>query len=179
MNGRRGDPLRESARLALLEIERVVDFSLFGAAVETVLDVGTGSGLFAEAFARRGKRVAGVDVDARRIGLARGHLPGGRFGQARAEALPFPAGAFDLAFFGLVLHELADPARALAEARRVASRRIVVLEWPEPDGGPGAPPVSRLRGESLPAIAGRAGFMGVQPIALAHLVLYLFAPAAT
>jgi SAM-dependent methyltransferase len=159
------DPLRDPARLALLEIDRVIGHALCGATVRSVLDVGTGSGVFAEAFARRDLRVAGIDPDPLRLATARCAMPEGRFALARAEELPFPDGAFDLAFFGVALHEIGQPVRALAQARRVAPRRVAVLEWP----GPGF----RFRGEDFSAIAARAGFGTSRAIALAHLVLYL------
>jgi len=43
-----------------------------------------------------------------------------------AEALPFPAGAFDAALAILTLHHWADWRRGLTEMRRVARRRVVV-----------------------------------------------------
>jgi ubiquinone/menaquinone biosynthesis C-methylase UbiE len=45
--------------------------------------------------------------------------PGARLVQARAEALPFRDGAFDTVVSGLVFCSVDDPARGLAEARRV------------------------------------------------------------
>lgn len=49
--------------------------------------------------------------------------------QARAEALPFPDAAFDAALAILTVHHWTDLHRGLAEMRRVASRRVVVLTW--------------------------------------------------
>jgi methylase of polypeptide subunit release factors len=47
----RGDParLRSPERLEQLEVERVVELSLEGITAGSVLDVGTGTGVFAEA----------------------------------------------------------------------------------------------------------------------------------
>ena len=75
------------------------------------LDIGTGTGVFAEAFAARGLQVAGVDASADMIALARGFVPQGRFEVAPAEALPFADQTFDLVFLGLVLHEADDAPR--------------------------------------------------------------------
>ena len=53
---------------------------------------------------------------------------------ARAEALPFADGTFDLATAYLTIHHWEDIARGLAEARRVANR-VLLLTWipyPEP-----------------------------------------------
>lgn len=163
------DPLRDPDRLALLELDRVVGTVLGDAAIDSVLDIGTGSGVCAEAFAACGVRAVGIDLDAARLLDARSHVPAGRFVRARVEALPFADGAFDLAFFGVALHEIAQPSRALAEARRVAPQRVAVLDWP----GPGF----RFRGEDFAVIAARAGFGATRAFALAHLVLYLLGPA--
>ena len=50
--------LHSPERLALLEIERVVSLCLEEFPAASVLDVGTGSGLFAKGFAARGLEVA-------------------------------------------------------------------------------------------------------------------------
>lgn len=55
--------------------------------------------------------------------------------RAVAEALPFGDAAFDAAMAVLTLHHWADPARGLAELRRVARRRVVILTW-LPDAAP-------------------------------------------
>ena len=52
--------------------------------------------------------------------------------QASATALPFAAGAFDAALAVLTVHHWPDRARGLAELRRVARDRVVILTW-EPD----------------------------------------------
>jgi len=49
--------------------------------------------------------------------------------QAAAEALPLPDRAVDAALAILTLHHWTDPARGLAEMRRVARRRVVILTW--------------------------------------------------
>jgi SAM-dependent methyltransferase len=54
---------------------------------------------------------------------------GGRSGlQADGAALPLPDGSFDTVVLSFVLHHARDPDRVLAEALRVAARRVVVLE---------------------------------------------------
>jgi len=52
--------------------------------------------------------------------------------QASATALPFRAGAFDAALAVLTVHHWPDRAQGLAELRRVARDRVVILTW-EPD----------------------------------------------
>jgi 2-polyprenyl-3-methyl-5-hydroxy-6-metoxy-1,4-benzoquinol methylase len=51
---KKAELLRSSERIALLEADRVVRSYLEGLPVQSVLDVGTGTGLFAEAFAKGG-----------------------------------------------------------------------------------------------------------------------------
>jgi ubiquinone/menaquinone biosynthesis C-methylase UbiE len=120
--------LRAPERVARLEVERVVSLCLESADLKSVLDVGVGSGLFAEAFVQRGLEVAGVDVNPEMIAAARQFVPQGDFREATAEALPYPEGSFDLVFFGLLLHESDEPLDVLQEARRVSRQRVCILE---------------------------------------------------
>lgn len=82
--------LRVPERVARLEVERVTSLCLESADLKTVLDVGVGSGLFAEAFVRHGLEVAGVDVNSQMVVAARQFVPQGDFREADAESLPFP-----------------------------------------------------------------------------------------
>ncbi|MDP3045856.1 MAG: class I SAM-dependent methyltransferase [Chloroflexota bacterium] len=165
--------LRSPEKLARLEVGRVVDLSLEGMTASDMLDVGTGTAVFAEAFAARGLRVAGVDGSSEMLALARGYVLTGDFRLAQAEVLPFPSGAFDLVFMGRMLHETDDAEAALAEARRVARQRVAVLEWPYLSEEHGPPLEVRLSRERLGELAAKAGFArGVEAVSLAHLVLY-------
>lgn len=49
--------------------------------------------------------------------------------RAIAEHLPFADGAFDASLAVLTIHHWKDQARGLAEMRRVARRRVVILRW--------------------------------------------------
>ena len=155
----------------------MVDLSLSGVRVGTMLDVGMGSGLFGESFDRRGVAVWGIDVNPEMVAAAQRHVPRGHFQQAAAEALPFADGAFDLVFLGLVLHEVENPGQVLREARRVGSGRVAVLEWPYRDEAFGPPLEHRLRGETIEALAREAGFAATEQQPLARLLLYLLHPA--
>ncbi len=165
--------LRSPERLALLEVGRVVDMCLDGIAATSVLDVGVGSGVFAEEFARRGLSVTGVDVNPEMIEATRGYVPQGTFLEAPADALPFADGAFDLVYLGHVLHEVPDHVRALTEARRVARLRVAVLEWPYVAEEHGPPLEHRLRDEAVQGFAHDAGFTKIEHHLLAHMSLYL------
>jgi ubiquinone/menaquinone biosynthesis C-methylase UbiE len=94
------DRLRAPERVARLEVERVISLCLEAADLKSVLDVGVGSGLFAEEFSKRGLEVAGVDVNPEMIVAAKRFIPNGDFRESTAEALPFPDASFDLVFFG-------------------------------------------------------------------------------
>jgi SAM-dependent methyltransferase len=49
--------------------------------------------------------------------------------QAAAEALPFADGSFDCTLAILTIHHWTSPSRGLAEMRRVARKRVVILTW--------------------------------------------------
>jgi ubiquinone/menaquinone biosynthesis C-methylase UbiE len=168
--------LRSAERIASLEVERVVALSLDGIVVGTVLDVGTGSGLFAEAFAKQGLEVTGVDDSQEMVAAALSHVPQGHFRQALAEDLPFSEKAFDLVFLGFVLHETNSPVGALQEARRVARHRVVVLEWPYQEEEQGPPQADRLEPKTVSRLAREAGFQACEAKPLSRSVFYLLTP---
>jgi ubiquinone/menaquinone biosynthesis C-methylase UbiE len=164
--------LRSPERLERLEVNRVTILALEGASFHSGIDIGTGTGVFAEAFAQRGIAVTGIDANPEMLEAARKYVPGGDFRQAAAESLPFPDQSFDPAFMGLVLHETDDLLKALQETYRVCKTRLAVLEWPyaEQDFGPGLE--ERLRPEYIETLAKQAGFERVEAIPLEKLVLY-------
>lgn len=164
--------LRSPQRLALMEVDRVVELALEGIEARSALDVGTGSGLFAQSFAAKGLSVAGVDLREDMLEAARQYVPTGVFRMGRMEALPFADGEFDLVFLGHVLHEADDLALTLREARRTARVRVVVLEWPHTIQEYGPPLDHRLKPEQVEEAAILAGFRRFELITLTHLVLY-------
>jgi ubiquinone/menaquinone biosynthesis C-methylase UbiE len=168
--------LRAAERIAILQPERVVAVSMKGAPVSSVLDVGTGTGLFAEAFSKTGADVTGVDVSTDLLAAAREHVPAATFVEGAAEGLPFEDGSFDLVFLGHVLHETDNPLRALEEARRVSGVRVAVLEWPYRTEDVGPPIEHRLKSEEIEGLARTAGLRCVEKLELPHADLYVFAP---
>lgn len=166
--------LRDPERIARLEVQRTVNLAL-GDLVQPIkiLDVGTGSGLFAEEFAARGLEVTGLDANPEMLPAARQFVPSAIFQEGVAEKLPFPDGAFDLVFMGLLLHETDDSLAALRETSRVTRQRLAVLEWPDEEQSFGPPREHRLAVDHVKAIASKAGFEQVNCIRLENLVLYL------
>jgi ubiquinone/menaquinone biosynthesis C-methylase UbiE len=165
--------LRAPERLALLEADRVASICLRDHDVRTVLDTGTGSGVFAEVFVGLGLDVTGIDIQEPMLEVARKLVPRARFQFGTSENLPFADGSFDLCFLGLVLHELSRPLRALREARRVSAVRTAVLEWPYREETVGPPLKHRMKTADILRRATTAGFSRIQAISLEHLVLFL------
>lgn len=164
--------LRNPERIAHLEVERSIMVCLQGAQIRCVLDVGTGTGLFAEAFTRHGLIVSGVDLKPEMLQAARTYVPVGDFCVSTAEALPFADSSFDLVFMGLLLHESDEQRQVLNEARRVARSRVGILEWAYREEEFGAPLVHRVAPEIISELALEAGFNRVEVIPLSKLVCY-------
>lgn len=98
-----------------------------------MLDVGCGPGRAVHELGALGVRAHGVDIDSRMIAVARQRWPKADFRVAGAYALPFGDGTVSGYRADKVFHELDDPARAVAEARRVLAPggRIVLIgqDW--------------------------------------------------
>ena len=167
------DHLCSSERLQRLEVPRVVALCLQGIEAHSVLDVGVGSGVFAQEFARRGLRVAGVDINPQMVAFSKELLPAGVFQIAPAEQLPFESNSFDLVFLGLVLHECDDAPHALQEAGRVARRSAAILEWHYRVEDFGPPLHHRLQPQQIENWAQQAGFAGIKSHPLEKIQLYI------
>jgi SAM-dependent methyltransferase len=112
---RPGPPASFYDRLAVLGV---------GLPGQRILDLGTGTGVLALEFARRGASVAGIDIAAAQIAAARG-LAGEAglaidFRIASAEILPFADAAFDRITANQCWLYF-DKAKAIAQARRLLS----------------------------------------------------------
>ena len=84
-----------------------------------VLDLACGPGLVAAAAVGRRALPVGLDFSSAMIELARADHPGIRFEEGDAEVLPFADEAFDAVVANFGIHHVAEPNRALTEARRV------------------------------------------------------------
>ncbi|MFE9169754.1 methyltransferase domain-containing protein [Streptomyces kebangsaanensis] len=121
-------------RLPVSEELRFLSCDLLGAGPGTsVVDVGCGAGRAVAELAERDVQAVGVDPSERVIAVARGRWPEADFRIAGAYELPLPDASVDGYRADKVFHELAEPERALAEARRVLvpGGRIVLVgqDW--------------------------------------------------
>lgn len=108
------------------------------AGCRTILDIGTGTGRFAEYFNDAGFNVVGIDVSLSMMAKAR-EKKLRNFVQADAHRLPFRDGTFDGALMIHVLHLVHDWVQVVHEVGRVARKMIVA----EIEGGEGFSPRSR------------------------------------
>ncbi len=164
--------LRYPERLERLELNRVVNIATEGTLFHSILDVGTGSGVFAEAFYQNGYETVGVDANPEFIPLAKKIAPQVQFIEGLAEALPFPDESFDLVFMGLVFHETDNRLKALQEAYRVTRFRLAILEWPYLIQESGPPIAHRVDRDEINRLADQTGFSRIEVFELAHFLLY-------
>ncbi len=131
-------------------------------------DVGCGEGYFALPAARRvgpqGKVLAAdinpEAVDAlRRQAAAEGLLNLSAEAKA-AEDTVFCTGCADIVFFGIDLHDFADPARVIRNAKTMLkpSGRLVDLDWKDEPMAMGPPPEKRFSREKAGKMIETAGF---------------------
>jgi len=113
------------AGLHELNVARVEYFRrVFGGfAGKRVLDVGCGGGILAEALAREGAHVTGVDPSEKSLAVARAHAARSRltidYRTGTAEDLPAAGSTFDLVFAVDVLEHVDDLERSLTAFARL------------------------------------------------------------
>jgi len=116
-------------------------------ATDRVLDVACGTGDLTEAFAAAGPaEVTGLDFAEPMLEIARSKterrrravgLPRPTYVSGDATQLPFEDAAFDVVSIAFGIRNVSEPARALAEFRRVTrpGGRLVILEFSQPRNG--------------------------------------------
>lgn len=166
------DKLRYQERIERVEPENVVKLCLNDSNIKSVLDIGTGTGLFAEEFFKHNIKVTGVDINPNMIEAAKRNVPEGDFKIGTAEELPVNDKSCDLVFMGMVFHEVDNHLKALQEAKRAAVKAAAILEWPYKDEEAGPPIEHRLREEFILNLAKEAGFSKTEIYPLKRLVLY-------
>jgi len=92
--------------------------------VETLLDIGTGTGRILEVFGPKVGRAEGVDLSrdmlsVARVNLEQAGLKNCSVREADMYQLPFQAASFQMAIIHQVLHFADDPLRAITEAERI------------------------------------------------------------
>jgi ubiquinone/menaquinone biosynthesis C-methylase UbiE len=165
--------LRNESRVALLEIPLVLEYCIKNITVNSMLDIGTGTGLFAEAFIKQGIKATGIDINKEFLEEAKRLVPDGLFKEASADTIPFEDNSFGLVFLGHILHESPDIVTTLKEAKRVARQRVCVLEWPYKEQDMGPPLHHRLKPHDVLNSAIVAGFINVGMIEMANMVLLI------
>lgn len=113
---------------------RALSYALLGSGPGmAAVDVGCGAGRAVAELTERGVKDVGVDPSERMIAIARGRRPEADFRIAGAYEPPLADASVDGYRADKVIHELAEPERALTEARRVLRHggRIVLLgqDW--------------------------------------------------
>ena len=103
---------------------------------DEILDVGCGTGLFAEVLAQKNatQTVTGIDISAKMLKVAQNKLlayPNINFYQASANHLPFSDQRFDIVICVSTFHYFDEPRTALLEMRRVLKPqgKIIILDW--------------------------------------------------
>lgn len=91
---------------------------------ESVLDIATGPGYIAEAFARAAREVIGVDLTAAMLAIGeersrQNGVTNVSFRMGDAQNLPFERESFDVAVCRLALHHMQEPGRVVSEMSRV------------------------------------------------------------
>ncbi len=164
---------------------------------DRILDVACGTGvvaLEAQRVAGAMATVAGVDINARMLDVARAHDPEGAiaWSEGPAQALPFADAAFTLVLCQQGLQYFPDRAGALREMRRVLAPggRLVLSVWRAIEHSPGfqalgqawaryvspgaevLPPFVLGDGEGIAAEVAAAGFRNVRSTMAAQLLRY-------
>ncbi len=125
----------------------------------TYCDVGCGSGMAAHLAASSGASVFGLDASESLLKIARERVPLGDFRLGDMEELPFPDASFELVTGFNSFQYAANPALALAEAKRIAKPggKVVVMTWGKPEGMEAATLVAALKPLLPPAPPGAPG----------------------
>jgi ubiquinone/menaquinone biosynthesis C-methylase UbiE len=143
---------------------------------QRVLDVGCGTGGFTIAIAEAtGAQVVGCDRSRSFLEYARTKSAAVEWVQGDAESLPFADSSFERVVMSLLLHQLSEPARAVAEAFRVLRRPgALVVRTVLPDDAATRipfrffPTLARVQAEQMPSLEDvtawmrAAGFDGVR-----------------
>jgi 2-polyprenyl-3-methyl-5-hydroxy-6-metoxy-1,4-benzoquinol methylase len=112
-------------------IDRLVSAARLTGA-ERVLDIATGPGYIAEAFAKNSREVLGMDLTEAMLAIARARteehgVKNISFRAGDAQKLPFDEGEFDVVVCRLALHHVQQPAKVVNGMARVCRGDGIVL----------------------------------------------------
>lgn len=170
------DELRE-LHAPTTEVEAAMLAAVTEPMVDTILDIGTGTGRILELFADRTARGLGIDQSRQMLGVARARLDDDRLShcsvrQADIYDLDVDTGSQNVVVLHHVLHFLADPARALEVATRVLAPggTLLVVDFATHD-------LEHLRSEHAHArlgfddaeISGWCQALGLESVAVQHV----------
>ncbi|HYZ75800.1 MAG TPA: methyltransferase domain-containing protein [Gaiellaceae bacterium] len=133
-----------------------------------VLDVGCGTGGFTVAIAERtGAEVVGCDRSAALLEHAKKASAAAEWVEGSAERLPFADESFNRVLMSLMLHQVDEPAQAVAEAFRVLRRPgALVVRTVLPDDAAARvpfrffPTLARVQAEQMPSLEELTAWMG-------------------
>ena len=164
--------LRRPERVALIQPEIAVKACLDGLDIQSVLDIGTGTGLLAEEFVELDLDVTGVDFNPAYLEEARRLVPEASFELGNMDDLPYEPDSFDLVFMGQVFHETHRQEKVLVDCNRIARKAVCILEWPYRDEEQGPPLAHRLKPDDVTLWARKIGFSNIRTIELFRMILY-------
>jgi SAM-dependent methyltransferase len=136
---------------------------------QRVLDVGCGTGGFSVAIAEKtGAEVVGCDRSPSFLTYARQRSTAVELVRGDAMRLPFDDSSFDRVLMSLLVHQLDDPGRAMAEAFRVLRREGAVVVRTVLPGAAAAripfrffPTLARAQAEQMPSLDELTRWMSV------------------
>lgn len=132
---------------------------------ETVADIGSGTGYFANRLARHARRVFAVDVDARLLELSLKTAPDNVTPILASPDNPrLPDGASDLIFFCDVVHHIENRAAYLAKVKRALKPggRVAVIDFQQGKLKIGPPPEMKISRVEMVREFEKAGFRLVE-----------------
>jgi ubiquinone/menaquinone biosynthesis C-methylase UbiE len=118
------------------DVEQATLAAIGTSKIDTVVDLGTGTGRMLELLAPQARQLIGIDSSREMLAFARANIE--RQGLKNAQlrhgdiyALPIANGFADLVCLHQVLHFLDDPQRAIQEARRIMAPggRLVIVDF--------------------------------------------------
>jgi ubiquinone/menaquinone biosynthesis C-methylase UbiE len=117
-------------------VEAAIRETIGSAAVDSLLDLGTGTGRMLELLAPLATRAVGIDQSPQMLSLARARiersgLRNAQLRQGDLYALPVERNSYDLVILHQVLHYLDDPSRAIREAARAlrSGGRLIIVDF--------------------------------------------------